>query len=138
MENRDFKYILQDITHVYFGKELTYMDIMDMDETPFKFKAIINNYFARDTSKNVKMSEHIQNMSKDQFSYEVYEQLKLKIKLNILTTKKNLMGKEVAAHVYKDCTMQEFYQKYQAMVQDGKACVEEYSISKLALLAIGI
>ena len=138
MENKDFKYILQDMAHVYFGKELTYSDMMEMDETPFKFKAIINNYFVKDTEIESKMLEHIMNMTEEEFSYQVYDQLKLKVKLNIIQSKTNMFGKEVQTHVYKDCSMREFYQKYQSMVAEEKAYVEEFSISKLALMAIGI
>ena len=49
MENNDdFKYVIQDTGHVYFGKELTYQEILDKEDVPFKFKAIISAYVSKD------------------------------------------------------------------------------------------
>ena len=45
--NNDFKYILQDTGHIYFGKELTDKEILDRGAVPFRFKAIINSYFCK-------------------------------------------------------------------------------------------
>ena len=33
----DFKYVLQDTNCVYFGRELTYAEMMDREDVPFKF-----------------------------------------------------------------------------------------------------
>ena len=47
IQNNDFKYVIQDTNCVYFGKELTYAEIMDKEDVPFKFKAVISAHIAR-------------------------------------------------------------------------------------------
>ncbi len=44
MQNDDFKYVIQDTGCVYFGRELTYTEMMAREDVPFKFKAIINGH----------------------------------------------------------------------------------------------
>ena len=59
MENNDdFKYVIQDTGHVYLGKELTYQEILDKEDAPFKFKAIISAYVSKDTTVDVKLTDH--------------------------------------------------------------------------------
>lgn len=55
----DFKYVLQDTNCVYFGRELTYAEMMDREDVPFKYKAVLSVHIARDTDLNIKMAEHI-------------------------------------------------------------------------------
>ena len=81
MENNDdFKYVIQDTGHVYFGKELTYQEIRDKEDVPFKFKAIISAYVSKDTTVDVKLTDHIMTVHKDAFSYRIFQQLKMQIR----------------------------------------------------------
>ena len=69
MENNDdFKYVIQDTGHVYLGKELTYQEILDKEDAPFKFKAIISAYVLKDTTVDVKLTDHIMTVQPDAFS----------------------------------------------------------------------
>ena len=78
--NNDFKYVIQDTGHLYFGKELTYQEIMDREDVPFKFKAIVSTYVVKDTPLDVKITEHVLKVSRDAFSYRIFEQLKMDLK----------------------------------------------------------
>ena len=62
-ENDDFKYIIQDTNCLYIGKELTYAEMMEREDVPFKLKAIISAYLSKDTDLNTNMTEHILNIS---------------------------------------------------------------------------
>lgn len=136
--NDDFKYVLQDTSHVYFGKELTYEEMMERDDVPFKFKAIISNYVGKDTSLNQKMVEHLLHMDKDSFTYQIYNQLKMEVKIFYKEEKRTLWKKKKEHWVHKTCTFASFVEKYRENVIAGKIAVEDISISKLALMIVSI
>ena len=79
-DNNDFKYVIQDTGHIFFGKELTYAEMMDRDDVPFKFQAIIGSYISKDTDLSNRIVDHLIKMTKDEFSYRIYEQLKLQVR----------------------------------------------------------
>ena len=136
MENNDdFKYVIQDTGHVYFGKELTYQEILDKEDVPFKFKAIISAYVSKDTTVDVKLTDHIH---KDAFSYRIFQQLKMQIRFFYSVDKKSLSGKIKKKWIHKVCSFDEFQKQYASLVMEGKAQIEDVSISKLALMAISI
>ena len=49
-ENRDFKYVMQDVSKVYIGAKYTYQEMMDTDEIPFKLKAILSHYILKEVA----------------------------------------------------------------------------------------
>lgn len=139
MENNDdFKYVIQDTGHVYLGKELTYQEILDKEDVPFKFKAIISAYVSKDTTVDVKLTDHIMTVHKDAFSYRIFQQLKMQIRFFYSVDKKNLSGKIKKKWIHKVCSFDEFQKQYASLVMEGKAQIEDVSISKLALMAISI
>ena len=76
-QNNDFKYVIQDTNCVYFGRELTYADMMEKDDIPFKFKAVINSHIARDIDLNSKMTDHLLQISEEEFSQSILAQSRL-------------------------------------------------------------
>ena len=139
MENNDdFKYVIQDTGHVYFGKELTYQEILDKEDVPFKFKAIISAYVSKDTTVDVKLTDHIMTVHKDAFSYRIFQQLKMQIRFFYSVDKKSLSGKIKKKWIHNVCSFEEFQKQYASLMIEGKAQIEDVSISKLALMAISI
>ena len=51
-ENRDFKYVMQDVSRVYIGAKYTYREMMDSDEIPFKLKAILSHYILKEVAED--------------------------------------------------------------------------------------
>lgn len=135
---QDFKYVIQDTNCVYFGKELTYAEMMDKDDVPFKFKAVISTHIARDTDLNRKMADHILQMSEKEFSYRIFEQLKLTVRVCYKIQKKSLGGKVKDKWIHKACTLRRFCSAYRSQVIEGDMIIEDFSISKLALMALSI
>jgi len=138
MQNDDFKYILQDTSHVYFGRELTYQEIKERDDVPFKFKAIISSYFIKDTPLTVKLTDHVLTMQKEDFSYQIYEQLKLQVRIFYAEEKKGLNGKTKQKWIHKTCSPGELQNRYADAIRDGSVHIEDASVSKLALMMISI
>lgn len=136
--NDDFKYILQDTNCIYFGKELTYAEMMDKEETPFKWKAIISTHLTKDTDLNQKMAEHILTISDKEFSYRIFEQIKMTVRICYKIQKKGLGGKQKDKWIHKACPFKKFCNEYRDSVIKGEALIEDISISKLALMTISV
>lgn len=136
--NNDFKYVIQDTGHLYFGKELTYQEIMDREDVPFKFKAIVSTYVVKDTPLDVKITEHVLKVSRDAFSYRIFEQLKMEVRIFYAEEKKGFGGKMKKQWIHKTCALAKFQEQYGEAVLNGEAMIEDISVSKLALMTISI
>jgi hypothetical protein len=134
----DFKYIMQDTSYVYFGKELTYKEMLEYDNLPFKFKSIISNYISKDTDLDVKLTDHILNMGDNEFTGQIYEQLKMTVRIYYKTEKKGFGGKIKYKWVHKACPFKKFKAEYGKKVLSGEVMITDVSISKLALMVISI
>lgn len=141
-KNNDFKFVLQDSSNIYFGKELSYADIMEHEDVPFKFKAIISNYIKKDLPQDLGMEEkfakHLLELSEEAFSMKLYEQLKIKIRIFYKEEKKNLFGQTKDKWIHKTCTMHEYRTEYRDKIVRQEVGVEDVSISKLALMMLSI
>ena len=132
----DFKYVIQDMGSVYFGRELTYSEMMDMDDVPFKFKAVISAHIAKDTSLDTRMTDHILNMAEDAFCFRIFEQLKLTVRICYREQKRCMGGRIKERWVHASCQIGQFCGDYRGRVNEGSVMIEDISISKLALMAL--
>lgn len=137
-QNDDFKYILQDTSHIYFGKELTYAEMMEREDIPFKFKVIIGNYVAKDVPLEKKMTEHLLEMDTSGFLYHIYSQIRMEVKIFYKEEKKSFGKKKKERWVHKTCKLASFVEDYRQDVKDGRIAIEEIEISKLALMIVSL
>ncbi|MEZ3514951.1 MAG: hypothetical protein K1W37_06710 [Lachnospiraceae bacterium] len=138
IHNNDFKYVIQDTNCVYFGRELTYAEMMDKEDVPFKFKAVISAHIAREIDLNKKMAEHILEISESAFSYRIFEQLRLTVRVYYKVSAKGFGGKIKEKWVHKACSIGQFCKEYRDKTMQSEVMIEDFSISKLALLALSI
>lgn len=138
IQSNDFKYVIQDTNCVYFGRELTYTEIMDREDVPFKFKAVINVHIAREIDLNKKMADHILEISESAFSYRIFERLKLTVRVCYKVSTKGFGGKIKEKWVHKACSIGQFCKEYRKKTMQDEVIIEDFSISKLALLALSI
>ncbi|MCI8314021.1 MAG: hypothetical protein HFH74_03015 [Lachnospiraceae bacterium] len=138
IHNNDFKYVIQDTNCVYFGRELTYAEMMDKEDVPFKFKAVISAHIAREIDLNKKMTEHILEISESAFSYRIFEQLRLTVRVYYKVSAKGFGGKIKEKWVHKACSIGQFCKEYRDKTMQSEVMIEDFSISKLALLALSI
>lgn len=137
-KNDDFKYIIQDTNYMYIGRELTYAEMMDREDVPFKFKAIISAYVSKDTDLNTKMTDHLLKMSSDEFSYRIYEQLKMTVRVCYKIQKRGFGGRTKDKWVHKAYPLKKFSSECCDKIREESMMLEDISISKLALMAISI
>lgn len=130
---RDFKYVMQDTSHVFMGGRMSYEDMITWEEVPFKIKAIVNKYFMGKEESS--LAETIWAFEQDDFRYQILKQLKIKIKAGTYQIKKSLFGKEEEKYVSKLYTLDEFMDLAQT---EKRLVTEEFIFSKLALMAFSL
>ena len=129
----DYKYVMQDTSHVFMGGRMSYEDMITWEEVPFKIKAIVNKYFIGKEESG--LAETIVALEQDDFRYQILKQLKIKIKAGTYQMKKSLFGKEEEKYVSKLYTLDEFMELTQS---DNRLVTEEFIFSKLALMAFSL
>ncbi|MCD8039036.1 MAG: hypothetical protein LUE96_08130 [Lachnospiraceae bacterium] len=138
MQNDNFKYVIQDTGNVYFGRELTYTEILEREDAPFKFKSIITGHIAKDTDLNQKIYEHLITLDPDSFTYKIFEQLKLSVRVCYKKQKKGFGGRVKEKWVHEACPVKRFCGEYREQVKAQQMIIEDISISKLALMILNI
>ena len=140
--DRSFKYTMMDTTRIYVGGRMTYQEMIEWDDVPFKIKAIVNKEFvpAAGTTE-ITFPDHFRIIEKDSFLFQVLKTLKTKVKVDVPVLKK---GKSEESIIYKSrvCSIDE----YLDLIKDGslnltlsdgtekEAVPEEISFSKLAVM----
>lgn len=134
----DFKYMLQDVGRIYIGAKYTYRELMENPELNFKFKSIIEHYLFRETDPDTSLESDFYYMEPGSFSYRTYEQLKIKLKISILTDKKGRQGKTQRVYREKILTLEELAEIPLAAKKRDGIVVQELILSKLALVSFVI
>lgn len=137
-ENRDYKYFMQDAGSVYLGAKLSYAEIMQDEMVNFKYKSIVEHYIFKDTDPETTLESHLYYMTKEQFSFRTYEQLRAKVKISILEEKKTLFGKTKAGYTTKLMPLKEFADMNLAQKKTKGVVVQELALSKLGLMSFSV
>lgn len=136
IENKDFKYVMQDLTNLYIGARLSYDEIMDLDETPFKLKTIIAHYMLQEVMGDTTIANHIFYIEKNQLSYMVYKQMNAKFRMNVWVDQPT--GKKKSGYQSEVFTIDEIVGNQELIKKKDEILVEEMHITKLKLLAVSI
>ncbi|MEY8524893.1 hypothetical protein AALA90_17955 [Lachnospiraceae bacterium 38-10] len=131
----DFKYMLQDVSRIYIGAKYTYRELMENPEMAFKFKSVIEHYLLKETDPDTSIESDFYYMKPESFSCRTYEQLKVKLKISILTDRQGRGGR--MERVYREKVME--LEELTAMPLEQKKrdgiVVQELILSKLALVS---
>ena len=130
---RDFKYVMQDTSHVFMGGRMTYEDMMTWEDVPFKLKAIVNKYFTGTEEQS--LAETMRALTQEDFRYQILKQLKIKIKAGTYQNKKSFFGKEENKYISKTYQLDDYMELIQA---EKDAVTEEFIFSKLAMMAFSL
>ena len=125
--NREFKAVVQDLTHIYIGAQMSVEEMISYEDIPFKVKAVFNKYFSSEDKRTRPIGEILGNVKKEDFEFQVMNQLKLKFKVGIYSIKG-------AKEIYKSKTLnpEEFLSLHSS---EDKYFDEEVVFNKLALMA---
>lgn len=137
-ENRDYKYFMQDTGSIYLGARLSYREILQDEMINFKYKSIIEHYILKDTDPETTLESQLYYMTREQFSYRTYEQLKAKVKISILEEKKSFLGKIKTGYQTRLLKLSEFADMNLAQKKAKGVVVQELALSKLGLMSFSV
>jgi len=137
-ENRDYKYFMQDTGSVYLGARLSYAEILQDEMVNFKYKSIVEHYIFKDTEPETTLESHLYYMTREQFSFRTYEQLKAKVKISILEDRRTLFGKKKTEYVTRLMPLGLFADMNLAQKKAKGVMIQELALSKLGLMSFSI
>lgn len=129
MAERDYKHVIQDMTNLYIGGKLSYDEIMDMDEIPFKLKVILSQYILKEIAGDTTLENHIFYMKPEDMAYMIYKKLKVKFRLYVFDEEKQ-------SYVSHDYKIEEIVANEYLHQNMNTIFVEEMHVYKINLLAI--
>lgn len=140
--NRDYKYMLQDISTIYLGAKYTYGELMEEKDISFKIKTLINGHIRPELEKGgldfekLPLDSHFYFMEGKGYLFQTFLQLKTKVKFSILEEKKGFGGKVKKQYTTKVLKLEEFVKMTPAEKEEKGVFIQEISMSKLALMGI--
>ncbi|WP_034452240.1 hypothetical protein [Butyrivibrio sp. AE2032] len=130
----DFKYYMQDIERHYFGGRYNYLELLDNEMVPFKFKSIITKYLKEQVGLETTLESHIYYLEKDTFDYEIYKQLRCRVRVSQYKDP-NKRDKGFKEKLY---SITEFVSIPKEEKEEMGIIVRELVISKLALFGFSV
>lgn len=133
--DKDYKYSIQDTSHLYLGARMSFEEILDWEDVPFKMKTIVHKYFYNADRPGEGFKDALLRLDTKDFTYQICKQLRMKIKAGCYCVKVNRKGQEEKKYVSKTYSLDE----YLAIIHETEGIIsEEISVSKLALLAFSV
>lgn len=108
MTDMSFKHVMQDVSCVYIGAKMTYGEITEREDVPFKICAIVSKELLPKADSETTVCGHIKNVSCDDFVYKIFKQLKIKVKCGFYEVKVKRDGTEKKKYVSKVLSLEEF------------------------------
>ncbi len=138
IQDNDFKYVMQDAGCVYVGARFSFQELMEQEMVPFKLKAILTHYIFKEVDGATSLESQLYYLEKGTFLYDTLNQLKIRIKVNILEEKKSLFGKRKYRYAEKVLTLKELTDINLAKKKASGLIVREMIVSKLAMMAFSV
>ena len=135
-DNRDYKHIIQDITNIYVGGRLSYAEMMNMDEVPFRLKTVFAHYMLKEVAGDTTLENHLFYMDKDSMSYMIYKKMKCRFLLNVFY--EDAGGKDKPGYRVNEYTIDEVLDNETIMANKDVTFLTEIRISKLKLAGIPV
>ena len=138
LDYQDYRYILQDTRNLYVGAKFCFGDVAKEEEIPFKFRSIIMRCALGEVDKEDSLESVFYYMKPEGYLYEMFLQLRTKVKVSELTQVKRMFGGTewiYKEHLYK-------LSEFAAMTKEEKErlgiVVQEIQYSKLAIMTFSI
>lgn len=130
----DYKYCMQDVSSVYIGSKYTFREIRDESTIPFKFQLLVERYILPEADLEDTLETQLYYLQDTSFIVKIYEQLKGRVKINILEDKKTLTGKVKREYTTKLIPIRQLVEMSVEDKEKAGVVVQELVISKLALM----
>lgn len=129
MPDRDYRIVVQDMTNVYIGALLTYAEIMDLDEIPFKLKSILDHTILKEVDADTTISDHVFFIKYNDVSYKTYSDMHARFRLNVPKSTNEGIRYESREYTISEIVSDDYLHS----IMDN-VWVEELHIGKLYLL----
>ena len=138
MDYQDYKYVIQDTNKLYVGSKFSLTEVASEQELPFKFRAIIMRHVMKEIDPNNTFESMFYYMKPEGYLYEMFLQLRTRVKVTRLTKVRSLFGKVSYAHketLYKLSDLA-------ALTPEQKEAlgisIQEIQCSKLAIMTFSV
>lgn len=135
---QDYKYMMQDVGNLYLGAKYTYRDLIEVEDIPFKLKMLVEKHVKPTVDAETTLESHLYHMDSTGFLYQIFCQLKLKIKYNYITTQKTILGKKKECYKVKVSKIEEFVKLSPSEKERQGIVIQEISMSKMALMTFSL
>ncbi|MDE7285363.1 MAG: hypothetical protein K2N55_00765 [Lachnospiraceae bacterium] len=134
----DFKYVLQDVGNIYLGAGFSYEELLEHEMVPFKLKAILAQYILKEVSPDTTLESQFYYLEENTFLYETYQQLKIRVKVQIQEPQKKIFGKTKIRYQERIFPLQDLVQMNLARKKASGMLVREIIISKLGMMTFSL
>lgn len=138
VEYEDYKYVLQDVGSIYLGARYTYEDLLAGEMVPFKLKAILNHYVLKESAPDTSLESQFYYLEPESFLYEIFNQLKVKVRVQVREEKKGFLGKSRFVYEEKVLPLKELVETTPAQKKARGMIIREVIISKLGLMTFSV
>lgn len=136
----DYKYVMTDTAFLYLGAKYSYGEVFENDDVPFKFRTIVERYIIPEIGVETTLESDLYYMQEKDFTFRTYRQLKAKVKVSRLVTKKRFFGLGKPERRYETVILPlaEFANMSKEEKERDGIFVQELVINKLALMAFTV
>ncbi len=133
----DFKYVIADLSRIYFGARYSYRELTASEDVTFKLRMIFRTWMLREVEEDTTLESHLYYMEKGSLSYDVFHQLGAKVRVSY-PVYRGLPGRQ--EKVYSEKIL--FLSELAAMTPEEKTkkglLIRELQISKLRLMQFAL
>ncbi|MBP3350908.1 MAG: hypothetical protein J6L65_00720 [Lachnospiraceae bacterium] len=136
----DYKYVMTDTAFLYIGSKYSYREIWENEDIPFKFRTIVERYLIPEIGAETTLESDLYHMTEKDFTCRTYLQLRAKVKVSQLVTKKGFLGLGKPKRVYQTVMipLAQFVKLTKEEKEKDGIFIQELSINKLALMAFAV
>jgi len=136
MDNLDYKSVYQDITNVYLGGKLSYSEIIDNEEVPFKLRTICMHYMISGIDPATTLENHIFYINKNSMAYVVHKKMRTKFLLNVFLQDGH--GKGKPGYRIDEYEIDDILDNPEIMAAKDTIFLTEMRVSKLRMMSITV
>ncbi|MGN0424373.1 MAG: hypothetical protein ACI4FY_03575 [Acetatifactor sp.] len=132
----DYKYSCQDTSRIYVGCKYTFQELADAEDLNFKFRMLMQRYMLEEASPEDTLETHLYYLGEQSFLVKIYDQMKARVKVNVIEVKKHLLGKSRKEYTTKQLTVPQLAAMSVQEKERVGLVIQELSVSKLAIMGM--
>ena len=138
LDYQDYRYILQDAGTLYVGAKFNFGDIAKEEEIPFKFRSIMMRHALSEVDKEDTFESVFYYMQPEGYLYEIFLQLRTKVKVSQFTEIKGLFGRKRKVYKEQVYKLAEFAALSKSEKEKMGIVIQEIQFSKLGIMTFSV